>query len=78
MVQPSDDSNVGRIIAERYRVDGCIGSGGLGRVYRSWDLRLKRPVALKLLRSEEDEPSDSPSATRDRRLLKEARLAGRL
>ncbi len=71
MTQPSDD-HVGRIIAERYRVDACIGSGGLARVYRSWDLQLKRPVALKLLRRDSDETSD----TRDRRLLKEARLAG--
>ena len=34
-----------------YRVDGRIGSGGMGEVYRGFDTRLNRPVALKLLRT---------------------------
>lgn len=33
----------------RYRVEDTIGEGGMGRVYRGWDLALERPVAVKML-----------------------------
>jgi serine/threonine protein kinase, bacterial len=45
------DPLVGTLLDRRYRVDAPIASGGMSTVYRGLDVRLDRPVALKVMDS---------------------------
>jgi serine/threonine-protein kinase len=45
-------SLVGRIVDARYRIDGKLGEGGIGVVYRAEHLALGRAVAIKVLLDE--------------------------
>ena len=47
-----DDSGVvaiGTLLAERYRIDGVLGTGGMGRVYHGEHTAIGKPVAIKVL-----------------------------
>jgi len=46
----SDTLERGIVLANRYRIDGLLGEGGMGVVYRGLDLRSHENVAIKLLR----------------------------
>lgn len=45
---PPDDSLLGKELDE-YRLDALLGKGGMARIYRGLDVRLKRHVAIKVI-----------------------------
>jgi eukaryotic-like serine/threonine-protein kinase len=66
-----EEAMVGERILGRFVVAERIGSGGFGTVYRAWDERLQRPVAVKVIEQEQG----GPRVTREAQAV--ARLAHR-
>ena len=61
----------GLVVAQRYRLEVCLGRGGMGEVWRALHLVLRSQVAIKLLAA-------SASTSAATRLLREARAAAAL
>jgi serine/threonine-protein kinase len=61
---------IGSLVAGKYRLEALLGEGGMGRVFRAFNVMLERDVALKFLRPEFAVNEDSRE-----RFLAEARAA---
>ena len=64
---------IGRVIADRFRVDAVLGEGGMGAVLRCHHLGLGRDVAVKVLRPELGDDAEITA-----RFEREAKSASRL
>ncbi len=60
---------MGSLVLNRFQITDRLGGGGFGVVYRAWDSRLERDVAVKVIEVSEDARS---------RVLREAQAAARL
>lgn len=69
----AQDTLVGKLVADRYRVEAKLGEGGMGSVYRARHVTLDKPVALKVLHAEFSRKEDFV-----RRFLLEAKAASRI
>jgi eukaryotic-like serine/threonine-protein kinase len=69
-VVASPDPLVNTLLDGRYRLERPLGRGGMGVVYRAFDTRLDRPVAVKLL--------SAAGAANEARFAREVRALARL
>src|SRR5262245_33717148 len=69
----SNEIAVGFIVDGRYRIDGVLGTGGMGRVYRAEHTGIGRSVAIKMLHAD---LGRNPEAAA--RFQREAMASGRL
>ncbi len=64
---------LGTVLAEKYRLESVLGTGGMGTVYRAEHLALKAPVAVKVIDKEVSEGDVSLA-----RFMREAQAAAAL
>jgi serine/threonine protein kinase len=69
-VQAGSENRAGDMLAEKYRLEELLGSGGMGHVYRATNELVGRAVAIKLLR-----PELASNTQIVERFLREARAA---
>lgn len=69
----AEDALIGRVIADAYVIEGLLGVGGMGRVYRAEQRALGRVVAIKVVHKHLLNDSDTVS-----RFYTEARAASSL
>ena len=61
---------IGQLLNNRYRIVALLGQGGMGAVYRAWDMRLNLAVAVK--------ENLDPSPEAERQFSREAQILARL
>lgn len=73
MDTPPADPLLGKLVDKRYLIERKVARGGMATVYQAMDLRLERPVAIKIMHPHLAEDGDFT-----KRFIQEARSAARL
>ena len=68
-IQPGPDPLVGRVLKGAYCIEGKVGEGGMGVVYRATQITLGRTVAVKMIQQDRQMTADTVE-----RFFREARL----
>lgn len=53
---PTPSERVPHMLVDRYRIVSVLNSGGMGRVFRGWDMDKSRAVAIKEMLAGDDDP----------------------
>lgn len=72
-LRATPDQLLGRVFDDRYEVRAVLSRGGMGTVYRAWQMSVDREVAIKVIH-----PKLATVRDVAKRFLREARLASRL
>lgn len=75
---PHDVAQVGQLIADRYEVLELLGAGGFAKVFRAFDRRIERDVAIKFLNLKGMRVSNKAMENILERFEREAKLAARI
>ena len=75
--QTLDREAIGKVFLGRYLVMEIVGSGGMGTVFKGWDPKLERPVALKTVHLEAAKTASTASGQQPS-LLREAVTLARI
>lgn len=72
-LRSTPDQLLGRVFDHRYELRSVLSQGGMGTVYRAWQMSVDREVAIKVIH-----PKLAAVRAVAKRFLREARLASRL
>jgi len=70
--QTLDREAIGKVFLSRYLVLDILGSGGMGSVFRGWDPKLERPVAIKTVHLDSGARASVTAAEQRQVLMREA------
>jgi serine/threonine-protein kinase len=70
-----DQQALDRVFLGRYQVSEVLGHGAMGTVFRGWDPKLERPVALKTVRLEDAADADPADSERLTEALRDEAVA---
>ena len=66
LMAAAKDTNIGKVLAKRFRLESFIADGAAGSVYRATDILVDRTVAIKMLKSFSGGPAEAKERSEKR------------